>query len=87
MEQETFERDMELAKGSPDFCPCSSCGNYTLVTNWTAEGFKIKYGEEETKDLLSTPLPRNSICADGTLEDTDQICLCRECEYHTENWS
>ena len=88
-EQQQWERDIELSMGEPDLDNCDGCG-YThpvRVTRWTPEGFRIRYGKDIADQLLQRPLPSNNICTDGRLEDTEQVCLCHECEFDLDAWS
>jgi len=87
IEQQQYEADMSEMAGVADFWGCTGCGQLSRVTRWTAQGFRLRYGDEKANDLLKLRLPNNGICIDGTVEDQDAVYLCIDCEYHTENWS
>jgi len=89
LERQMLEHDMNAAEGQPDYGNCDGCG-YThpvRVTTWTVEGFRIRFGDAETKEFLKMGggfLPGAGECASH--EEAGYVSLCHECEYHPENW-
>ena len=90
MESEQYRAEMESREGVYDVGVCDGGCSPTrmeigrqLVKTWTAEGFRLRFGDEMANPFLNAA--RN---ADGiTLSDVDQVSLCFECEWHPENWS
>jgi len=75
LEQRQFQEECD---GEPTVDVCSICGDYQRGLTYSAEAFRIVYGEQ-AEEILSIVVGNNAVCMDATLEDSDQIHVCANC--------